>query len=87
MCLSCRKKNKPKNRNYRCSCSFRFHRDGVGANNIRAKYLGQVPVVGLMARPSGVRFQAHLQCNSVQLCAEESPELLDERRSDAVHGE
>ena len=85
-CLSCRKRNKPKNRNYQCSCSFQFHRDGVGSNNIRAKYLGQVPVVGLMARPSGVRWNPHLQCNSVNFLAEESPELL-ERRSDAVHGE
>jgi putative transposase len=39
-CLACRKRNKPKNRNYCCSCSFQFHRDGVGSNNIRAKYLG-----------------------------------------------
>ena len=85
-CLSCRKRNKPKNRNYRCSCSFQFHRDGVGSNNIRAKYLGQVPVVGLMARPSGVRWNPHLRCNSVNFLTEESPELL-ERRSDAVHGE
>lgn len=64
-CLSCRKRNKPKNRNYRCSCGFKFHRDGVGSNNIRAKYLGAAPVVGLMASPSGVRFQPHLQCNPV----------------------
>ena len=64
MCLSCRKKNKPRNRNYKCSCGFKFHRDGVGSNNIRAKYLGeQAPVVGLMASPSGVRFRPHLQCN------------------------
>ena len=63
MCLSCRKKNKPKNREYKCSCGFRWHRDGLGSANIRAKYLGQVPVVGLMARPSGVRWNPHLQCN------------------------
>ena len=62
-CLSCGKKNKPRNRNYQCSCGFKFHRDGIGSNNIRAKYLEQVPVVGLMARPVGVRFHAHLQCN------------------------
>ena len=72
-CLSCRKRNKPKKRNYRCSCGFRFHRDGVGANNIRAKYLEVAPVVGLMASPIGVRWQPHLQCNSVDLSAEESP--------------
>ena len=62
-CLSCRKRNKPRNREYKCSCGFRWHRDGVGCANIRAKYLGEVPVVGLMASPSGVRFQPHLQCN------------------------
>lgn len=59
-CLSCRKRNKPKNRNYRCSCGFSWHRDGLGSSNIRAKYLGYVPVVGLMARPSGVRWHPHL---------------------------
>ena len=64
-CLSCRKRNKPKNRNYRCSCGFSWHRDGLGSANIRAKYLGEIPVVGLMASPLGVRFHAHLQCNSV----------------------
>jgi putative transposase len=63
MCLSCRKRNKPKNRNYRCSCSFQFHRDGVGSNNIRAKYLGEIPVIGLMASPVGVRWNPHLQCS------------------------
>ena len=62
-CLSCRKRNKPKNREYKCSCGIRWHRDGVGCSNIRAKYLGFVPVVGLMARPSGVRWNPHLQCN------------------------
>jgi putative transposase len=62
-CLSCRQRNKPKNRNYRCSCGFSWHRDGLGSANIRAKYLGFLPVVGLMARPSGVRWHPHLQCN------------------------
>lgn len=62
-CLSCRKRNKPKNRQYKCSCGFKWHRDGVGCSNIRAKYLGEIPVVGLMASPSGVRFKPHLQCN------------------------
>jgi putative transposase len=66
-CLSCRKRNKPKNRNYKCSCGFKFHRDGVGSNNIRAKYLGEIPVVGLMASPSGVRYTPHLQCNSIDI--------------------
>lgn len=66
-CLSCRKRNKPKNRNYKCSCGFKFHRDGVGSNNIRAKYLGEIPVVGLMASPSGVRYTPHLQCNPTDI--------------------
>ncbi|WP_026102356.1 RNA-guided endonuclease TnpB family protein [Pleurocapsa sp. PCC 7319] len=61
--LSCRKRNKPRNREYKCLCGFRWHRDGVGCSNIRAKYLGEIPVVGLMASPSGVRFEPHLQCN------------------------
>lgn len=65
MCLSCRKKNKPKNRNYRCSCGFSWHRDGIGSANILSKYLGEIPVVGLMASPVGVRFNAHIQCNSI----------------------
>ncbi|VEP12671.1 transposase [Hyella patelloides LEGE 07179] len=72
-CLSCRQKNKSKNREYRCSCGFRWHRDGVGCSNIRAKYLGEIPVVGLMARPSGVRWNPHLQCNSTTFLVEESP--------------
>lgn len=62
-CLSCRKRNKPKKRNYKCSCGFKFHRDGVGSNNIRAKYLGSAPVVGLMASPVGTKWNPHLQCN------------------------
>ncbi len=86
MCLSCRQKNKPKNRNYRCSCGFVTHRDSVGSNNIRAKYLGEIPVVGLMARPSGIRWYPHIQCNSTTLRVEESPEFRS-GRSDAIHGE
>ncbi|AFZ35474.1 transposase, IS605 OrfB family [Stanieria cyanosphaera PCC 7437] len=63
-CLCCRTRNKPKKRNYLCnSCHAKFHRDQVGSNNIRAKYLGEVPVVGIMAVPSGVRYHSHLQCN------------------------
>lgn len=73
-CLSCRKRNKPKNREYKCSCGFKWHRDGVGCSNIRAKYLGEIPVVGLMASPSGVRWNPHLQCNlEDKLSIRESP--------------
>ena len=73
-CLSCRKRNKPKNREYKCSCGFRWHRDGVGCSNIRAKYLGEIPVVGLMASPVGMRWNPHIQCNlEDKLSTRESP--------------
>ena len=46
-CPSCGNRQKPTNRNYTCPCGFKYHRDGVGAINIREKYLGHfgVPVV------------------------------------------
>jgi len=40
-------------------CGFSWHRDGVGAINIRQKYLGCGPVVGAMAPPIGMRFRPH----------------------------
>jgi putative transposase len=40
------------------NCHWTYHRDGVGAINIRQKYLGQVPVVGAMAPPTGLQFHA-----------------------------
>ena len=45
-CPKCGNRKKPNNRNYTCQCGFKYHRDGVGALNIRAKYLGHfgVPV-------------------------------------------
>lgn len=64
-CPACGERHKPKNRQYKCKCGFRHHRDGVGCYNIRKKYLGFVPVVGLMASPVGVRWNPHLQCNLV----------------------
>src|SRR5205823_9993408 len=42
-CPACRRRYKPKGRMYRCrnkQCGFVFHRDGVGAINIRQKYTG-----------------------------------------------
>lgn len=64
-CPHCRKRHKPKGRKYKCQCGFRFHRDGVGAINIRKKYQGdESPVVGVMASPIGVRFHPHLQSSS-----------------------
>ena len=62
-CPACGKRHKPKNREYKCKCGFKYHRDGVGCYNIRKKYLGEVPVVGFMANPVGVRWNSHLQCN------------------------
>jgi putative transposase len=57
-----RRKSKVQGRVFRCTnkrCKFAWHRDGVGAVNIRSKYRGEfgVPhVVGVMAPPSGLRF-------------------------------
>ncbi len=49
-CPKCGNRKKPTNRNYTCSCGFKYHRDGVGAINIRQKYLGHFgdPVVAEM---------------------------------------
>jgi putative transposase len=58
-CPACNKRNKPQGRGHRCGCGFRFHRDGVGAINLRRTYLGLGPVVGVMASPIGLRFQSH----------------------------
>ena len=46
-CPKCGNRKKPTNRNYGCPCGFKYHRDGVGAINIREKYLGRFgdPVV------------------------------------------
>ena len=40
-CPRCGNKHKPSNREYKCKCGFVYHRDGVGAVNIRQKYLGK----------------------------------------------
>lgn len=59
-CPRCLHRHKPQGRDYRCpACGFCFHRDGVGAINIRRKYLGLGPVVGVMASPTGVRWHPH----------------------------
>jgi putative transposase len=58
-CPKCLKKHKPSNRNYKCSfCGFEYHRDGVGAINIRQKqmYREYAPVVGVMTPPIGIRY-------------------------------
>ena len=49
-CPKCGNRKKPNTRDYTCRCGFQYHRDGVGAINIREKYLGHfgVPVVADM---------------------------------------
>jgi putative transposase len=65
-CPSCRRRHKPRGRRFRCPwCGFAAHRDVVGAWNIRKEYLGGSPVVGAMASPSGVRYQAHMRCSTL----------------------
>lgn len=64
-CPMCGKKHKPTDRQYICRhCGFSYHRDGVGAWNIRQKYLGPGPVVGVMASPTGMRYTPHMRCSS-----------------------
>ncbi|MCI0527832.1 MAG: transposase, partial [Nitrospira sp.] len=58
-CPACALKHKPSGREYRCKCGFVYHRDGVGSFNIRKKYLGEIPVVGVMAPPTGLRYKPH----------------------------
>ena len=60
-CPACKYvRSKVTGRVFRCpKCGWTYHRDGVGAINIREKYLGQVPVVGVMAPPTGLRFGPH----------------------------
>ena len=53
-------RSKVKGRVFRCpTCGWSYHRDGVGAINIRGKYQGTFGtslVVGAMAPPTGLRF-------------------------------
>ena len=65
-CPHCGNRKKPTNRNYTCKCGFQYHRDGVGAINIRKKYLGHfgVPVAAdmdtqamKMTPPVGLRLE------------------------------
>jgi len=60
-CPKCGHRHKPGSRNYICrQCGFKYHRDGVGAVNIRQKtmYRELVPVVGEMNPPIGLRYIA-----------------------------
>jgi putative transposase len=74
-CPACGRRHKPSGREYRCSCGFQYHRDGVGAYNIRAKYMGSGPVVGAMASPTGMRFTPHMRCSSARLDRKRIPRL------------
>ena len=58
-CPQCGNRKKPTNRNYTCPCGYTYHRDGVGAINIREKYLARLgdPVVADMAPPFGFRLE------------------------------
>ena len=70
-CPRCGNPKKPTNRNYTCQCGFKYHRDGVGAINIRKKYLGHfgVPVVADMGNQTmkmtpPVGFRLEVRCCS-----------------------
>ena len=73
-CPKCghRRKSKVTGRVFHCTnkkCGFTWHRDGVGAYNIRQKYRGEfgIPhVVGDMAPPTGLRFAPHARVARVQ---------------------
>ena len=58
-CPKCGNRKKSNNREYKCKCGFTYHRDGIGAINIRRKYLGcfGVPVAAVMAPPVGIRLE------------------------------
>jgi putative transposase len=68
-------RSKVKGRVFRCpKCGWAYHRDGVGSINIRQKYLGQFPVVGVMAPPTGLRFGPHTRV--AHLVRDEKPSSL-----------
>jgi len=65
-CPICGAINNVKDRNYVCKCGFKYHRDGVGAINIRKKYLGDSQVVAVLTPAVGVRFNPHLRGHGVK---------------------
>jgi putative transposase len=81
-CPKCghRRKSKPAGRVFHCTnkaCRFSWHRDGVGACNIRQKYRGEfgIPhVVGGMAPPTGMGFAPHARV--AHLARDEKPRRL-----------
>ena len=72
-CPACGSRKKPTGRMYHCPCGFSYHRDGVGALNIRNKYLEEnTPVVGVMASPIGMRWRPHVRCSLDHVIAQET---------------
>ncbi|GAB4317280.1 RNA-guided endonuclease InsQ/TnpB family protein [Pseudothermotoga elfii] len=74
-CPVCGSRNHPNNRNCKCqNCGFEYHRDGVGAINIYARYPGKKSQVVVKLAPArGVRFNPHLCGHGVSV----SPSLGD----------
>jgi putative transposase len=63
-----KRKSKPQGRVFNCTnkaCTWQYHRDGVGAINIRRKYLDHGPVVGDMTPPTGMRYNPHSSRSSL----------------------
>jgi len=66
-CPQCGKRYKPSDRNYKCKCGFKYHRDGVGAINIYKKYtsgtLKDKParLEGVLTSSIGIKYNSN-QC-------------------------
>jgi len=58
-CPKCGNRKKSDNREFKCKCGFTYHRDGVGAINIRQKYIGRLglPIRKAILPPTGVRLE------------------------------
>lgn len=80
-CPVCGKQNTVKDRRYKCTCGFKFHRDIVGAINIFKKYRSEDYVVGALASPVGVRFQPHLRSHGVSISPWKSASSWQESHS------
>jgi len=65
-CLACGNRKKPTGRNYKCSCGAKFHRDILGACNIKRKYLGTFGTPSscgmATALPVGVKYYPNMKC-------------------------
>lgn len=63
-CPVCSKKHKPGNRNFRCKCGFKYHRDAVGAINIYKKYTSSLSarLEGDLTPPVGYRYRYNQRC-------------------------